>query len=341
MIPPGRGAKSDKAVRREAADWAALLHDRDADVDRYAFERWRAADPRHAEAYARIERNWGRAGLLAQTSYGRARRLPEAGRERAMVRPRVVAAAAAVLAIVVLGAVLISPYGPLGFWPGHRFSSDVGQIRIVSLSDGSTATLDTDSAVRIAFHASERRVFLTRGRARFDVAHDPNRPFIVQVGNGSVVAHGTLFDVSLVGRHVEVTLWRGSVEVRKDDRQKSPARMTELLRPGEKIAFAASQPLPTPVVASAAERDWTSGMLGFDGTRLADVIAQANRYSAAKISLSDPKIANLRVTGAFHARDTAGLARSIAEALRLNLTQTSGGDLILSERVQAPSEQNS
>lgn len=341
MNPPGRRAKSDTAVHREAADWAALLHDRDADVDQTAFERWRAVDPRHAEAYARVERNWSRAELIAQTSYGRARRLPEARRKRTMTQPRFVMAAAAVLAIVMLGAVFASPYGPLGLWPRHRFSSDVGQIRTVALPDGSTATLDTDSALRVAFNGRERRVSLARGRARFDVAHDPDRPFIVEARNGSVVARGTLFDVSLVGGKFEVTLWRGSVEVRKDDHQTTPARAVERLRPGEKIAFVDSQDLPAPTPASAAERGWTSGMLGFDQTRLMDVVAQANRYSPAKISLADSKIADLRVSGAFHARDTAGLARSIAESLHLSLTRNSSGDFILSEAAQTPSEQNS
>ncbi|MFX7992894.1 FecR/PupR family sigma factor regulator, partial [Acinetobacter baumannii] len=73
----GRGAKSDDAVRREASDWVALIHDPDAAVDRAAFEHWRASDPRHAVAYARAERAWDSAALLGQTSFGRARGLPE------------------------------------------------------------------------------------------------------------------------------------------------------------------------------------------------------------------------------------------------------------------------
>jgi transmembrane sensor len=327
-------------VRREAADWAALLHDRDAEVDRAAFERWRAADPRHAEAYARIERNWSRAGLVEQTSYGRERRFSELRRRRAPLQRRF-GLAAAVLAIVVLGAVLVSPYGPFGLWPGPRYSSEVGQIRTVSLPDGSTAVLDTDSAVRLAFDGHERRVSLVRGRARFDVTHDSHRPFVVEAGDGSVVARGTLFDVSLVGDRFEVTLWRGSVDVRREDHHSVSGGRVERLRPGEKIAFTGSQPLPPPALASGAERDWTSGMLGFDRTRLVDVIAQANRYSSAQISLADPTIGDLRVTGAFHARDTAGLARGIAESLHLALAQTSSGNFILSEPAHARPERNS
>jgi ferric-dicitrate binding protein FerR (iron transport regulator) len=64
-------------------------------------------------------------------------------------------------------------------------------------------------------------------------------------------------------------------------------------------------------------------------------VAVANRYSNRKIVISDD-IAQLRVTGAFRAGDTAGLAKALATAFDLSLSLDSSGDLILSSRERQP-----
>lgn len=330
----GRGARSDEAVRREAADWAALIHDPDAAVDRAGFERWRAADPHHAEAYARVERGWEQSALLAQSSFGRTRHLPERRRLLPGSPPRLALATAATLVVAVVGLAIGAPGVLQRFTRPNatEMASQVGQIRKIGLADGSRVTLDTDSLVRVAFTPNERRLYLSRGRARFDVAHDAGRPFVVMAGTGSIVARGTVFDVSIADGRVKVTLLRGVVDVRNRDMRPGAgsARAAEQLRPGEKLAFVASAPLPSPQPAVDTDQQWTTGMLTFGGTRLADVIAEANRYSTAKIAIADPALGDLRITGAYHATDTSGLAQSVAGSLGLRVARTRGGGFILS-----------
>lgn len=334
----GRGAKSDEAVRREASEWVALIRDADAAVDRAAFERWCAADPRHPVAYARAERAWESAALLAQTRFGRGRGLPE--RRRVIDRPRVryALAAAAVMLVAALALVFVVSPG----WPGAgreaggtEIASSIGQIRNVRLSDGSTVTLDTASALRVAFSRGERRLYLSRGRARFDVAHDTTRPFIVMAGDGSVTAHGTVFDVAVVGDKVKVLLLRGSVEVREGRASAASQPATRQLNPGQKISFGAAEPLTSVQTAAPIDAQWTSGMLSFDRTRLAEAIVEANRYSATKISLADPALGELRITGAYHVGDAIGLARRIAESLGLRASQAPQGDIVIAEPSKA------
>ena len=327
------GAKSDDAVRREASDWVALIHDPDAAVDRAAFEHWRAADPRHATAYARAERAWDSAALLAQTSFGRARGLPERRRyfERPQIRHAVAAAAVLVVAILALSV------GGVGlFRHDHppqtaQFASSIGQIRQVALADGSIVTLDTDSVLRVAFTGDERRLTLSRGRARFDVAHDAARPFIVMAGKGSVTARGTIFDVAVLGDRVKVMLLRGAVDVRDGHAHadKSQPAMAHL-GPGQQVSFAAAEPLLIPRKASATDVQWPTGMLNFDRSRLADVIAEANRYSTARINLADPRLGDMRITGVYHAGDAAGLAQGIADSLGLHVGKSPKGDIVIS-----------
>jgi transmembrane sensor len=324
--------KSDEAVRLEAADWLAQIHDPETAVDRGAFELWRAADPRHAIAFARAERAWDSAELLGQTSFGRERALPE--RRRFQDRKGVYfALAATIVALALFG---LSAAG-LGWFrsqqaPGMtEYASRIGEIRQVKLPDGSSVTLDTDSALRIAFAGDERRLYLERGRARFDVAHDAARPFIVVAGKGSVTALGTIFDVTLTGDRVQVTLLRGAVEVRETRMKDAGAKpAVARLSPGQQIAFGGAAPLAAPEPAAQANAQWTRGMLNFDRTRLADAIAEANRYSAVRISLADAALGDLRVTGAYRVGDAAGLAESLAASLGLRATKTPDGGMAIS-----------
>lgn len=341
MTMSRRDARSDDAVRREAADWVALIHDPDAAVDRAAFERWRAADPRNAQGYARAERGWDSAALLVQTSFGRARGLP--ARRRWFERPqmRYAFAAAAILVVAILGLSFgdIRSFGPGLSTEDAAIASSVGQIRKVALADGSTVILDTDSVLRVAFSGGERRLYLSRGRARFDVAHDAARPFVVMAGTGSIIARGTIFDVAIADDRVKVVLLRGIVEVRGGRIHAASQPAAARLQPGQQISFAAAEPLVSPQSASVIDIGWTSGMLSFDVTRLADAVVQANRYSTTKISLSDSALDDLRITGAYHAGDVTGLAESIADTLGLRATRSARG-VVISPGPARPAAQN-
>ena len=71
-------------------------------------------------------------------------------------------------------------------------------------------------------------------------------------------------------------------------------------------------------------------MLSFDADRLDDAIAQANRYSAVKVSLADPTLDALRITGAYHVRDARAFADALAASLDLTVTIQPNGDVLLS-----------
>src|SRR3546814_3917007 len=103
-------------------------------------------------------------------------------------------------------------------WSSDVCSSDLyrtvlGERRVVTLADGSTVSLDAASEVRVAYSERARELALVRGQARFDVAHDPRRPFAVQARDQRVVATGTAFNVDLFGPQVLITLIEGHVQV--------------------------------------------------------------------------------------------------------------------------------
>lgn len=328
-LATGRGEDAE-ALRLEAADWWARMHGSDAERSRLDFERWRAADPARRAAYARLEAEWETAGGLRNTAMGRARQLPRKSSWAGWGTRRVaLAGTAACLALVVAGVA----------WRGWQedsqpalasLASGVGQIRTLHLPDGSTVTLDTDSVVALAFTDARRVVRLVQGRARFDVARNAVRPFVVETNGQSVVATGTVFDVALWRGSVQVNLLRGSVDVRRElgSSRGSVAHLTE----GQSCTFAAGQTAPAIGRTPDGANRWVAGMLSFDGVPLGDVLAQANRYSRVQVRLGDATLAPLRVTGVFRPVPTATLAGSLAAALSLRVDHSTADAYILRRR---------
>ncbi|WP_083942745.1 FecR family protein [Sphingomonas soli] len=319
----------EESLRAAAAEWYARMRGPDAERHRAAFETWLAEHPAHRQAYVRMALRWDQAGLVGHTPSGQARQgLPASPVRRAMPM-RYAALAASLIAVIALSALFwLSPSGTptVPQVAAREFVSPVGEIRRVTLEDGSVVTLDTGTRLEVAFTSAERRLRLLAGRARFEVAHDSARAFVVMAGEGEVVATGTVFDVSLVGPRPRVRLIEGSVEVRSRAANASPKPVARLV-PGQAITLGTPQVTPSP--APPAEERWVSGMLSFDGTPLADAIAEANRYSERRILLGDPALGTLRVTGAFKAGDQVAIAGALAASFGLRVVPGPGGALTL------------
>jgi transmembrane sensor len=334
MAPAPMDPAAEDKLRAEASDWFARMRGSAADRHRPGFEAWLAVHPNHQVMYERIELRWQQSALLAHSRAGQARAgLP--ARRHLLARPAArYAIAAALVGAVGLGSfAMLSPNRGLPGRPaptvaGTDLANPVGPVRRLRLADGTVVTLDTDTRLAVLLGAEARRVRLLRGRARFAVAHDAGRPFIVAAGAGEVVATGTVFDVSVVEGAPRVTLLEGAVEVRPMQAASGKHAPGVRLRPGQTIAIA--EPAPQP--ARGPEADWTSGMLSFDGRPLHEVLAEANRYSARPITLADPALGDLRVTGAFRVADASSLATALAAALGLRVEPGVDGAVRLARR---------
>lgn len=326
------GAGDEDSLQQEAADWFSRMRGPDAERDRRAFEAWLAASSGHREAYERIGMRWQQSDLLSHTPSGRGRAgLPSRARS---VRP-LYALAASLVAALLIG---LSAWHWSGQMPGagvprtevagSSLASPVG-IKRLRLSDGSFITLDTDSSVTVQMSRGERRIVLTKGRARFEVAHDAERPFIVSAGDGEVIAHGTVFDVTLASGHACVSLLKGSVEVRQAPAGTGEQRVVARLAPGQAIVLGGNSPAPQSV--QPADTAWASGMLVFEDAPLGKVLETANRYSRRKVSIEDASLGALRVTGTFRADRPDELAATLAAAFGLEVV-SNGDGLILRRR---------
>lgn len=208
--------------------------------------------------------------------------------------------------------------------PTARYATAVGEIKTLTLADGSEVRLNTNSAVRVAF-PGKARVIQLDGEAYFKVAHDPQRPFVVYAGRYSVKALGTAFAVHALENGVDLTVTAGHVELASF--REPPADVTRHgvtptdqaetrvpLLTGQHACFHGETKLIESLDTHALEErlSWRDGMLIFDNDRLSDIVAELNRYSTSRIVISDPSIHDLRLGGYFKVQDIG----SILDTLR-------------------------
>ncbi|WP_415878898.1 FecR family protein [Methylomonas sp. TEB] len=307
---------SNESVADQAIDWLVLMRSGSVtDAARRQFEAWYGQDDANRQAYAEAEALWGSVAQAVKTT-------PPANFQPKQIHavPRLPRRAGLALAAsLVLG--LLLGRDRLHDWLLSDYATAVGEQKQIQLADGSSVLLNTDTALDIDWSADKRRVVLLRGQAEFKVASDANRPFEVEAGDTAVRALGTVFDVARPGADkVEVNVTEHAVAVRLIDQTDAAAIRVE---EGQRLTYSTGGGLDKPAPANLNQLNaWKRGKLIFHDQALADVVAELNRYSKAKIILNGEDVKQLRVSGVF---PTDGLAMLDALQKSLALRQTALG----------------
>jgi len=216
------------------------------------------------------------------------------------------------------------------------FRTGVGERAVINLPDGSVATLDTDSEMRVAYSQNARAIYLVSGQALFEVAHGRPQPFQVFAKGQRITAVGTVFNVRIEGAAVRVSMVDGAVRLNEQVQPGAVAarRATDLILTAGEAALAA--PDRAPVVETAPDvRDvtsWRGGGLVFNDTPLIDAIAEINRYTRRPIAIADPSVGAYRVSGVFKSNDPEHFAQAMTEVLPIELIRAADGAPMLKAR---------
>lgn len=307
-------------IEAEARDWLMAIYAGTA--GQAEFRAWLAAAPEHARTYRRLEQAWRDLPLSAALDVEIRRASP-----RRWFVP--VALAASVLLCFALG--LMWQYSGRGTAPSSSllaYATEIGQLRSVTLPDGSSVALGAGSAVAAQFSKNARSITLDHGRAYFDIAHDASRPLTVKAGNASLHVLGTAFEVWKGPSGVRLSVTRGRVAVGVNAAQAYAAS----LGAGEQIVIHRDGSL-TKIVAFA-EKDllaWRQGRLVYRDAALADVVSDMNRYRTKPVKILDAAAGALRVTAAFRADQSDQVLAGLAASLPLTLAKTEDGATLRSK----------
>ncbi|MFP6848439.1 MAG: FecR family protein [Pseudomonas sp.] len=309
---------TDDELFAQASAWHFRLQAEDAsDEDRLGFEAWLAQGDAQAHA-------WDEAQLLLAALQPAARRMqPQAPPRRRRTLPW----AAAALLLLALGVVWQTPWS-------DRLRADhytaVGESEVIELADGSRIELNTDAAVRVELTDNERRVHLLRGEAWFEVAHNANRPFVVQSGHTRVRVLGTRFSVSRLGEHTRVQLAEGRVETMVEGSGKA------ILAPGEAVEAAPGYLSAVQTFEPAAAFAWRQRQLVFRQQPLGEVVAELNRYWPGYVLISDSTLERKAVSGVFEIDKPEAVLRALQLTLGLRVDRYSPYLTLLREAAPQP-----
>lgn len=330
---------ADEAIEA-AALWCIELSEGTLSEAEWAeFEAWLAV-PGHADLFQEAIALWQDSGAVADWPQVIALRTRALTQFRKANQRRWLAASPRRLAWIsgVAAAMLLAVTLAL-FWHLDRpreYETGIGERQVAVLDDGSRVSLDAVTVMNVRMKNEARQVELVGGRAKFDVAKDPLRPFTVAAGDKLVVAVGTSFSVELIDGEVRVILYEGQVEVRdRSDTARSAAAAPQrlMMRPGSELVDSVGSAKPAQVLRPDLTQSlsWEQGLVNFDGEPLASAVERMNRYSAKQIRISDAALGEIPVDGMFKAGDVDAFVEGIA-ALHPLRAKNIGGEIILERR---------
>lgn len=221
--------------------------------------------------------------------------------------------AAAVLVLMVVTATQL----PWRVWTADQRTL-AGEQRVLTLDDGSRVTLAGDSAINLSLSGRQRHITLLRGRVYFQVARDPQRPFVVEAGEARVRVTGTRFEVRRDGGdRVRLTVAEGEVIASGGDR-----RLT--LRAGEQVHWLRDRLGDRHRVDVDRVLAWLEGRLVFRDQPLRDVLRELAPHHPDRLLLLDQGLAERRLSGTFNIGDPDAALSALSQTLPLTLRRLPG-----------------
>lgn len=339
-----------RLANEQAAEWYLKFKFGDLDEDHPEYAKWLVASPENKAAMERARATWSvfgeyaaspevvkvrrdalhRSGKRGARRWGGFRFLP--GQAKAIVATFVIAVA---LSVYYIGGGIYSPQSDIV--TAQRYETDIGETRVITLADNSRVSLDASTHLQVNYTANARDIELLSGQAYFDVAHNPERPFRVKVGQQTVVATGTAFNVEMVNKEILVTLLEGEVVVASSEEQQQSKQAntnpTVKLKPGQLL-------VKPKIGLSYIKQDinlekttaWRDGRVFLDGDNLVASVARMNRYSKIRLSVADKSLENLRISGIFHAGDINAFVQALEAYFPLEARRMTASSIELHPR---------
>ncbi|MFP1682141.1 sigma-70 family RNA polymerase sigma factor [Alloalcanivorax sp. C16-1] len=256
---------------------------------------------------------WNRLDGVSQREIGERLGVSErmAGKYIARALAHCRALVAALVVIVVVAAAL-----PWSLWTADA-RTGAGERRTLTLADGSRVILNGRSAINIDITDQRRRVEVVRGEALFQVAKDPDHPFLVRAGDARVRVTGTRFEVRRRDGTVRLTVAEGSVRAGDGHRHRS-------LRAGQQVHWRRGRLGEVETVDAAATLAWARGRLVFRDRPLGELLAELRPYHPDRLVLLNNELADRRVSGTFAADQPEAVLSALTQTLPVRALRLPG-----------------
>jgi transmembrane sensor len=359
-------ANKSSDVTAEACAWIAQLESESMTSDDLAaYKEWVERSPAHKQEIQRLAVLSSEMNLLTEMAQPlkeaatRQRQLSSQNQDGYWSRLRLAGVALIMLLSVYTGNQYISFYDQNEL---AMYSTEVGDYREITLSDGTVLELNTDSQIEIDYSEERRKVRLLNGEAFFQVAHNANRPFIVYANEKAVRAVGTAFVVRLSDKALEVLVTEGKVELSAADKSVEPNDIAKGLS-NDNVGESATAltPVVEPIFMRAGETivykkidnkvaikekvqvvskreikrklSWQDGLLDFSDTPLIEVVEDLSRYTSIEIEILDPELRDLKFGGLFRTNELQALFNALETTFDIQVEKVDSTHVRLSRKV--------
>jgi len=166
----------------------------------------------------------------------------------------------------------------------------IGSRTVVQLSDGTEVNLNYGSKIKYPrnFTGDTREITLS-GEAYFDVAQNPDKPFIVKAGKLNVIALGTEFNVNAYPDDdvIATTLVEGKVIIEKILPDNKIGRIGTMV-PDQHLTYnSKTGKISSNQVNVEDYIAWKEGKLVFDNTPILDVTEKLSRMFNVEFQVAD------------------------------------------------------
>jgi transmembrane sensor len=335
-------------IDNEAREWFTLMQSGSVKAtEQQALQQWLQADSAHQKAYDQYQLIWqdlgnlhaqevaalkrsARPPLLAIIGNGLRGIIAGLSLLNSKSQFGLALASVAILAIVIIG---LQPEKIVV----QEFATTIGEVKNITLADGSEITLGAKSQLKAWATDKERRIILVSGQAFFKVAKNPQRPFWVDAGETKVRVVGTQFDVRKGSDRTRVAVLEGIVNV--SSTSKSTQSTPVVLTAGQQVTRLNAGSFEAVNAISVSELEsWRNGRLIYLRASLADVVADANRYFKGSISLGSKNLADLKVTAAVSTDQMDALTDMLASSLPVVLQRDAKNNIVIMSSSDANSE---
>ncbi|EXC26691.1 FecR domain-containing protein [Acinetobacter sp. 809848] len=301
--------KTPPHVLDAAADWLVLLHSGEMTaLQQQQFEQWKAEKKEHQLALQQMEKFSHGLSNLAGNFPSKA--LVQSNQKFNLAAKRNMLLSLSGLVIVGLSAYFI---------PWEKWQSDyhtkVGEIKKVSLKDGSQLIMASDCYVDVNFTQEKRQIKLIDGEIYIETAKDAqHRPFIVETKNGSVEALGTQFTVRQENsEQTKVKVYKHAVAIEPENSSKR-----QILKQGQR-AFFDEKYISKALPLDNDQPYWTQQLLVVDQWPLQKVLDELFRYKKGTYHLA-PELKNIKISGVFSLKNPEQSLETLAYSHQLELT---------------------
>ncbi|MDH5826287.1 FecR family protein [Sphingobacterium faecium] len=218
-----------------------------------------------------------------------------------------------------------------------------GQQRLIILEDGTKVTLNASSKIvyPTSFKDATNRQVTLIGEAYFDVAKDPNKPFLIHTPRMQISVLGTAFNVRDYAEEssAETALIHGKVSIS----QSGVKKQKYILTPKEKFVVSAMSSAhqksisPSEIISSnndvaiqkfdisdkdgsAIETEWMLNRMTIIDESLSEIAKKLERIYDVKINISNPSVAKQRYSATFDQEKLTNILKALQTVQHFNYT---------------------